>query len=528
MPPTNQEQSRLLALPRELRDGIYEAYLFVPDGYTYDFDAGKLRAAAGGQPIDLALMYTCQQIGHEMNGLALRINVVTFTTLYTDELRTRAARWDWLARNALQPRAVTAAVKHLGDEAFEKAMQPVDGTIFAAHAREMRPRLRIDTTGDKLLCEDVTNVTRGEVPSVYRAAERRFMELALADLDLQKYFDEVHIAKYPDGVPGHVPYLLKVASQDPWSIPTEEELDAHAQRVPSDGQLGDTWNVRGRDKAFWDASYSKPRFSAAAAAIRFLESVPAATRMHLRKVIVHEDRMAVHAPSSHVRGLVPFCQENPALRIERRVGLWRNCFMYTVRGLFPMAPDRWLEYTNRPGDPYETMSAGNITRSVSKWIVEASLPTIPKAITLVLDGGPDPDLMSRMFQEVVQRDAAWQIAASRVFHSEGSLEQERKHFPYFYEGFPEYLQALSNKDSVLHVRCNFDPGQPWTNEKIKEVVNEHEHRPEPNYWRWAWWWKDLMFETPPPLPDFQSLREEYVFPEGWVSRDDGIPVIFSD
>jgi hypothetical protein len=113
------------------------------------------------------------------------------------------------------------------------------------------------------------------------------------------------------------------------------------------------------------------------------------------------------------------------------------------------------------------MSAGFITRSVSKWVVEASLPTIPKAITLVLDGGPDPDIMSRMFQEVVQRDAAWQIAMSRAFRSEGSLEQERKYSPYFYEGFPEYVQALSNKTPGLHVCCNFDPGQPWTNEQIQ-------------------------------------------------------------
>ncbi|KAK4446105.1 hypothetical protein QBC34DRAFT_411964 [Podospora aff. communis PSN243] len=438
MPPTNQGQSRLLALPRELRDAIYEAYLFVPAGYTYDFDAGKLRAAPGGQPIDLALMYTCQQIGREMMGLALRINVVTFTTLYTDELRTRAGRWDWLARNVLQPQAVTAAVRHLSDESFEKAMQPVDGTTFAAHAREMRPQLRINMDGSELLCQKVSNLTRGEVPSVYRAAERRFMELALADPDLQKYFDNVYVAKYVDCVPGHVPYLLKVASKDPWSIPTEEELDRHAQQLPSDALLGDA-----RYKAFWGVNRSKPRFSAAAAAIHFLTSVPAATRIQLRKVVVHEDLMAVHAPSAHVRGLIPFCHENPALQIERRVDLWRNCFMFAVMGQFPMFPGRWLDFTMGPDDPKEVMSAGNITVSVAKWIVEASLPTIPKAITLVLDGGPDPDLMSRLFQEVVQHDAAWQTAISRVFHSDLSL-RGRTHWPYFYEGFPELLQSMSN------------------------------------------------------------------------------------
>src|SRR5690349_1525532 len=139
-------QSRLLTLPRELREEIYAAYLFASDGYSYDFDAGKLRMA-DGQPIDLALMYTCRRVGYEMQGLALRINTVRFSTLYTDELRTRAGRWAWVAEKALQPCAVNAAIEQLADEAFGVAVQAVDHSVFAASVQVLRPHLRAHEPG---------------------------------------------------------------------------------------------------------------------------------------------------------------------------------------------------------------------------------------------------------------------------------------------------------------------------------------------------------------------------------------------
>jgi len=107
-------ESRLLQLPRELRDEIYRIYLFAGDGYVYDFRAACLRMP-DGNPIDLALMRTCQRVHDEMRGLALRLNTVIFSTLYADDLRTRAARWNWVARSALQSTSDSCfhAVKHM-------------------------------------------------------------------------------------------------------------------------------------------------------------------------------------------------------------------------------------------------------------------------------------------------------------------------------------------------------------------------------------------------------------------------------
>jgi hypothetical protein len=45
------QQSRLLTVPREIRDQIYHEYLFNENGYVFDFSAGKLRSARAA-PVD--------------------------------------------------------------------------------------------------------------------------------------------------------------------------------------------------------------------------------------------------------------------------------------------------------------------------------------------------------------------------------------------------------------------------------------------------------------------------------------------
>jgi hypothetical protein len=92
----------LLDLPRELRDDIYAWYLLADsdrdDAYVYNFETNKLRRA-DKQSIDLGLMYTCKTVAAEMRGMPLRLNTVTFRTIYSDRLRTIAGRFhDALAR----------------------------------------------------------------------------------------------------------------------------------------------------------------------------------------------------------------------------------------------------------------------------------------------------------------------------------------------------------------------------------------------------------------------------------------------
>jgi hypothetical protein len=64
------------------------------------------------------------------------------------------------------------------------------------------------------------------------------------------------------------------------------------------------------------------KFSAAAAAIQFLRSLPDSIRSLVRNVVLCESKYSVAYPQSHVQGLIPFCVENPNLHITRNVGLW--------------------------------------------------------------------------------------------------------------------------------------------------------------------------------------------------------------
>lgn len=78
-------RSRLLALPRELRDRAYGYYFFDKDGYTYDYDTGRLTTSTPNMNrIELDLRFTCYQIAFETRGLPLQLNTIHFSTVYRD------------------------------------------------------------------------------------------------------------------------------------------------------------------------------------------------------------------------------------------------------------------------------------------------------------------------------------------------------------------------------------------------------------------------------------------------------------
>ena len=76
-PAYQQRESRLLSLPRELRDEIYTYYLQEPGGYVHSPSTNKLRCS-NGQVIDFSLMWICKMVACEMRDLPLRVNEVVF------------------------------------------------------------------------------------------------------------------------------------------------------------------------------------------------------------------------------------------------------------------------------------------------------------------------------------------------------------------------------------------------------------------------------------------------------------------
>lgn len=81
-------------------------------------------------------------------------------------------------------------------------------------------------------------------------------------------------------------------------------------------------------------------------------------------------------------------------------------------------------------------------------MAEASLPLQPEAITLLFDGGP-----------IHKR--AGETTVNTLWHS---------------DTLPELMEALCANAPTSRVRCNFDPGTPWDEAYITELVRQNPER----------------------------------------------------
>ena len=176
------QQSRLLQLPREMRDQIYDEYLWTDEGYSYDFDAGKLRALDPEQRIEFNFMYVCRQVACEMRGRALSVNTITFRTLYSEELRTRAGRWAWLCRRPrVEELSLRDIVPRLKADTFESLLQRYGNRAFSAYLHSRRTQDPQRTNWSEFARD------MGEVASAFRQAQREVLRTAMEDPHIQDY-----------------------------------------------------------------------------------------------------------------------------------------------------------------------------------------------------------------------------------------------------------------------------------------------------------------------------------------------------
>ena len=259
--------------------------------------------------------------------------------------------------------------------------------------------------------------------------------------------------------------------ETPWIIPTESELDAFVAAGWCEGKRRKRYT-----KEVWDSRPGREKcgFSAAAAASHFLSSIPTTTRQYIRRIFIIEDKLAVASSALHVHGLVPFCRENPSLRIEQRVSLCENIFV-GAGARFGAPHDMKHEYYRWDGFITDGMFLYTITSNVAPWMVEATLAGVPDAITLVLDGEPAPELSARILQAVIHRDAAWQAALEQTLGDDlADTIDKRSHKKLYYaDGFPELLRDIVALGPKSRVRCNFDPGKPWNSAQIAELVDKY-------------------------------------------------------
>ncbi|KAK1712514.1 hypothetical protein BDP67DRAFT_387877, partial [Colletotrichum lupini] len=488
---------------------------------------GRLKRA-DGRPIDLNLMYACRLVANEMRHLALRSNTLTFSTITSESgpsplamlegLRMRAARFDGLVGRCL-------------DRYRQQLLHFAGGFLARRRFEEQQARTTTSEEGNHDHEENDTNGFThfrrgpyGEAPSSYlelccdllQAASR----LKPNDWNQLQWCRHLNISKNRlAGGETRSSRIMRCSVRE-WDIPKAADLKELSSWITEEKRL--LSSIRhGSDGSVY-------RFSAAASAIRYLKSIPAAMRAQVRKIVLVEDYRSVAHPESHARGLIPFCRENPLLRVERRVNLWRNLFQVDKRW---HTPHQQCERQNRAAT--RALRSRDITSTVALWVTEALAlgpAGMPAAsFSLVLDGDPAPQLCARIFQTVVQRDAAWQrawtesmdrrlvlvhpvldwferrgedAARAGVHPVSGMYES---YLGYFYEGFPEAMRDIARGSSGSVVRCNFDAGEPWDAEKVVRANK---------MWTSAQWnegWlrhEQLFWETEAPLPEWPALLME--------------------
>ncbi|KAI4704302.1 hypothetical protein J4E81_001368 [Alternaria sp. BMP 2799] len=478
----NQHQSLLFRLPRELRDRIYEYYTHQEQGYIYDPSAQKFRLA-NGQNLDVALIYTCKRVAQEIDGLAFESNTIRFSVLPQIPGTETSSSAAFLYRSLLEgrnmclrimlsyayPLVTREALRELRSRyPGNKAVEELEKTII----REGRAGLkegrlyhvcRLDYLIKDAILQDLIQIIARH-PAFERLVLGEYDPSAKtsAPLDYDPVTDDENESEDEDndndndqGGSRSRPSvytrdtLYQIIEWRPtyWWIPEKKDLDKVAKYVPQAPELGTRHN--GRVKRF------KRYFSAAAAAIQFLERLTPKKRAQVRKIVIQEDYASLgisqnHAShtnlglsQTHARGLVPYLLENPRLRIERRIDIWGTVLI----------PNRERSY-----------GVERCLWDVATWIHEASMPWIMDlptgSFSLVLYG-PD-ERASELLCNAMRQAAMWQDGAEELTHR-GNMQGMTP----IADDFVDVVKAVVRGD----VPVRFEAGVPelWD---IDEILRE--------------------------------------------------------
>jgi hypothetical protein len=543
-------RTHLLGIPAEIRLQIYRDYVTTPGGYFYDVLSGKL-TDSGGHRISLTLALTCKLIADEFTGLPFKMNTVTFSTSYSDETRQTAGLYSSVIETVrraktmgmlqLLQNVMTADVRQDVSIKHPELMLVLDRLVELMNCdMDQWPGMYNEpmyTLWDRAV--DL-GYTFGEVPSTFRSLATRLCQLAAATRTplteyqfhggyrmIQDYLNRKH-NKTGDPLPSEFDRFARWPVFDnPWTIPDAEDIRTMAEKLnmtaivnsePDSNQvryyvlaervLGvppcHCFKIRDR--------WTKWRFSAAATCIRFLNSLSAASRMALHKIVLLEDHESVAYPESHVEGLIPFCQANPLLRVERRVDLWRTVFplgsVHThIRGTCQVPFQRARRENGE-------LRAHTISHSLGPWIVEAhalAAKGMPSgSFRLVLDGDPVPAHTSTVFSALL-RDVAYQRALHTA-HARGWIRDPilytHKHNNHLhFTALPSAVDGIVRGTNAV-VSCNFE---------IEHVVEDEEYYLEQGKgWseeKWDQSWdfgaqRPSGFPTVAPLPPWRELMQE--------------------
>ncbi|KAF9871336.1 hypothetical protein CkaCkLH20_11257 [Colletotrichum karsti] len=522
--PTVSLSNGFLRLPRELRDVIYKMYVTVDGGYKCDSNIlveSKLRGEArgrltqaNGEPIDLSLAYTCRIIANEMRGLALQTNNITFSTFYSDGLRCHLNAFDFWKKDGLDQLRI-----EIFDLAREFLTGPVCDQLAAAYPQFVPLLDHMRTTEASSSTTIVDAAHYREAPSVYKEFVKRALQLASSP-NAKRFAEEMdRLCRGEKGAkrwqPGKLDILRVIDCPiEAWDIPSQDDLLEVVSygyfRFPAADDETPEALIKSRE-----SDNSKYRLSAASLAVQFLSALPKNTRSFIRNIMLNEDRDSVAESPCHARGLIPYCQENRLLRVERRADLWWN----VLRKHPYLSPEQRISRPQRM-----KLFSNQVTRNVAVWVVEASILSSagmpPGSFSLVLDAGPAPQLAEAIFQQVVQRDIAWHLACDeavrrgyvpelswedrRCDNDDGLLRDGRT-----FENFPNDMENVASRRSV--VRFTFDVGALGDVGKLVEESRDYDH----DDWNEVWDSHDpKTWETVSPLPQWKEILMDNVVSRG--------------
>ncbi|KAM0242863.1 hypothetical protein ACHAP5_007197 [Fusarium lateritium] len=294
---------------------------------------------------------------------------------------------------------------------------------------------------------------------------------------------------------------------DMWAYDVDFELDVGQNTSP--GHFPEEYDHPTID--FELRIRERIRFSAASAAIRFLSSLPHYQRTHIRMITINEDLPAVNRASTHGLGLVPFLQENPLLRVQRRVDV-AYCFM----GI------SWVEHAEI-GDLFNSRrfwSLGDwqLLTQLSHWLLDAlavsNAGISPGSFTLLLEAGSDADYCTEAFEQLVHHriavSQAWDACMASgllgtALRSEPvrlSPEREMERIANELavgEAFQQAFMHLVNQTSTT-LQCDFNPGLPKNHHTILDEMTAHSQG------LWDYWERHCQL-LDIPLPDHLNNRE---------------------
>ncbi|KAI4695931.1 uncharacterized protein J4E88_000101 [Alternaria novae-zelandiae] len=458
---SNQAKQGFVGLPAELREEIYGYYFRLEDGYTFNPATNKF-VASHSEKNAMALSTVNKLVAVETRDFVVKYNELHFATVQIPSAITKAPQMHHLLTELsnAQDRALRRllAMSNCYDEAARVYVRANHAQFLPLldHANTMRPH---DVDGYREHWKEVPSITRDFITATMDTIRPRFCLDSVAQPSEARHIYLKRLLEASQGQPF-----------EPWRIPTDIELDEMQRNMDT---------MRPYDLMNEEFVECKQRFSAASVAIQYMKSLRPELRKKIRRIVLEEEEGSIAWPECHARGLIPFCQENKDLRIDRRIDIWKLMFSRS-----------W------------NVMATTSSQTIAPWLMEAvvllKLGMPQRAFKSTFVGDANPSLATQIFG-VAMKDAAWQAALERRTLANFDRAMIRTSPAFIMAGFPRAMQDIADGTSI--VDCNF-PIAALPNET--DVSRKHIHW-SLNRWSRRWIASRTEINTSGRWPSYQAV-----------------------